>query len=100
MSRVRLSFLVFLFSFSLSPAQWTSLGNLDSSRVGGNALLVFLKGSVLTICSLPPGQIAPLRPPGLQGGGGEPFSFFLKRLFSPLSSPPPPSETGVSRARS
>ena len=54
MSRVRLSFLVFLFSFSLSPAQWTSLGNLDSSRVEGNALLVFSTGRVLTIRLLSP----------------------------------------------
>src|SRR3989304_5618291 len=49
MIRSRFLFLVLLFFVSFSPAQWTSLGNLDSSRVEGNGLLVFSSDRILAI---------------------------------------------------
>jgi alpha-glucosidase len=49
MVRLRDLSLIFLFFFSSSYSQWTSLGNLDSSRVEGNALLVFSADRQLTI---------------------------------------------------
>ncbi len=54
MTRVRFTIIVLFLSCSLSSAQWTSLGNLDSSRVEGNALLVFSADRVLMIRILAP----------------------------------------------
>ena len=49
MRRLQLVFFLLVAFFTFSPAQWQSLGNLDSARTEKNAYLIFSKDRQLTI---------------------------------------------------